>query len=155
MSQSTQLTLRPARAADEVAIHGLIREGGINPLGIRWERFVVIEAEDGEVIACGQIKPHSDGTQELASIVVTRPYRGQGLARRIIEHLVASHDGVLYLICAEQVCSMYEKFGFQTIGESEYPRFFRRLSWLMKIGARVFGMRGRIMRRDGPVEQGA
>lgn len=149
MSQAAQRTLRPARAVDEVAIHALIREGGINPLGIRWERFVVIESEEGEVVACGQIKPHSDGTDELASIAVKRAFRGQGLARRIIEHLIAAHPGTLYLVCNERVCSMYEHFGFYTIEASEYPRFFRRLAWIMRIASKIAGMRGQVMRRDG------
>ena len=155
MNRSTQLTLRPAAAEDEIAIHSLIREGGVNPLGIRWPRFVLIETQDGEVVACGQIKPHADGTNELASIVVKKEFRGQGLARRIIEHLLAGHPGTLYLMCAARACSMYEKFGFYGIEEDEYPRFFRRLSWIMKISARLFGMRGLIMRRDGQAEPGA
>ena len=45
------------------------------------------DQSQGEVIGCAQIKPHRDGSRELASLVVHPDYRGQGIARRMIQYL--------------------------------------------------------------------
>jgi amino-acid N-acetyltransferase len=148
MVEPQTFPLRPAIADDEIAIHRLVREGRINPTGIRWDRFVVIEAPDGEIAACGQVKPHRDGSFELASIVTAPAYRGQGLARRIIEHLIASHPGVLYLMCRPAVGPMYEKFGFRDVREIDLPRYFRRIRSLGAFMGKLIGEEPRIMRRD-------
>ena len=129
--------MRKAAARDEPAIFGLIRQGGINPTGIHWERFVVIDSPQGKVIACGQIKPHKDGSWELASIVVEKEWQGQGLARRIIEHLLAQHSGPLYLFCESSNMPLYEKFGFKLADENGLPRYFRRLLRLAQIPERL------------------
>ena len=146
--QQTDLTLRDAAALDEPAIFGLIREGGINPMGIRWDRFVVIEDAQGKIIACGQIKLHRDGTKELASIVVTEKWRSRGLARQIIEHLLERQAGVIYLMCASPLGDFYEKFGFYAIEGNELPRYFRRMKMLVKFPEKLMGFSLLIMRRD-------
>ncbi|HUF38828.1 MAG TPA: GNAT family N-acetyltransferase [Anaerolineales bacterium] len=142
------MILRPAIASDELAIQRLIREGRINPMGVRWERFVVIEAPDGELAAIGQVKPHRDGSLELASIVTAPEYRGRGLARRVIEHLVASNPGVLYLMCRADFGPMYEKFGFRDVSEADMPKYFRRVSKLAGFADKLVDVPLRIMRRD-------
>jgi amino-acid N-acetyltransferase len=139
--------LRPAAAADDAAIRRLIREGEINPMGLDWQRFTIAEAPDGTVVACGQIKPHQDGSHELASIAVTAAWRGRGLARAIIESLLAAHPGVLYLMCESSLEPLYEKFGFARLDEAEYPRYFRRMKKLMALPEKLSGFEISIMRR--------
>ena len=55
------VTYRPAQASDEAAIKALIRAVNINPIGLKWQRFMVAVDENGRLIGCGQIKPHRDG----------------------------------------------------------------------------------------------
>ena len=142
------LKLRKAAARDEPAIFGLIRQGGINPTGIRWDRFIVIDSPEGKVIACGQLKPHSDGSLELASLVVERAWRGKGLARRIIEHLLTQHDGPLYLMCESSLRPLYEKFGFSAVDEADLPRYFRRIKRFVRIPQRLGLFSVLVMKRD-------
>mgnify|MGYP002626164973 CR=1 FL=1 len=98
-------------------------------MSLDWRRFIVAESAGGEVIACGQIKPHRDGSQELASIAVTQDWRGQGVARAIIEHLIAGHTGDLYLMCVPDMAALYLKFGFYIVEDIEaLPTYFRRVS---------------------------
>ncbi len=127
------VSIRPAAPKDTARIHKLALTAHINPAGLDWRRFVVIPNADDEVIACGQVKPHRDGSNELASIVVEPAWRGRGLARRIIEHLIASAEGPLYLMCRSTLGSLYEKFGFHPVQYEHMPRYFQRVSRLASI----------------------
>jgi N-acetylglutamate synthase-like GNAT family acetyltransferase len=62
--------IQTATSAQRGEIKALVRVARINPLGLDWRRFVVALAENEVVIGCGQLKPHRDGSWELASIVV-------------------------------------------------------------------------------------
>jgi len=122
--------LRPARETDSATIKDLIHAVGINPMGLDWKRFVVAVDAQGQIIATGQIKPHGRDIHELASIAVVPEYRGQGLARVIIEHLLKNSPRPLYLTCVSSLGPLYEKFGFRAIEYDEMPRYFQRLSKL-------------------------
>lgn len=122
--------VRPAVGKDFAAIKALIRETGINPMGLDWRRFIVVELPDGRFAGCGQLKPHSDGSFEMASIAVILAARGQGLARLIIQKLVADASRPLYLTCKSTLGPFYAKFGFQPIQGSDLPKYFRRISRL-------------------------
>jgi amino-acid N-acetyltransferase len=126
----TNYILRPATWGDSTQIHKLIHLVGINPTGLDWKRFMVVANEHNDVIACGQIKPHGEGVQELASIAVRPEYRGQGLARRIIDSLLAKSARPLYLMCRSSMGSMYEKFGFRSLDYEMMPRYFQRMKKL-------------------------
>ena len=126
-------TLRPGLHSDLPAIKSLIRTARINPIGLNWSRFTVVINNQGEVIACGQIKPHQDGSHELASLVVDPAYRGQGIARSLVEHLVEIYQGELYLMCRSSLGRFYQKFGFEPIIESQMPAYFHRISRLASL----------------------
>ena len=120
--------IRPAREADFARIKKLIHDSHINPMGLDWPRFVVAETPDGQFAGCGQLKPHGDGTIELASIAVTESMRGTGIARSIIMHLVASTPTrPLYLTCRARLQPFYERFGFKVTPEASLPRYYRRV----------------------------
>jgi amino-acid N-acetyltransferase len=126
-------SIRPAVANDASRIRELVQAARINPLGLDWQRFTVAVDPDGEIIGCGQIKSHRDGSHELASLVVDPAYRGQGIARTLIEHLTEIHQGDLYLTCRASLGNFYQRFGFEPIPEPEMPTFFRRISRLTSL----------------------
>ena len=123
-------TLRPAEAEDTGKIRKLIIRSRINPSALDWRRFVVAVTPKNDLIGCGQIKPHRDGSHELASIAVEPEWQGHGVGRAIIEHLLESTEGVLYLMCRSSMGPLYEKFDFRVIGEAKMPKYFRRVSKL-------------------------
>lgn len=125
--------LRSAVSDDAPRIRKLVRAARINPTGLDWHRFVVAENTQGEIIGCGQIKPHRDGTHELASLVVDPVCRGQGIARALVEHLIETHQGSLYLMCRASLGEFYKKFGFDPILEPEMPPYFRRINRLASL----------------------
>jgi N-acetylglutamate synthase-like GNAT family acetyltransferase len=131
-------TLQPATQEDFPAIRALIRSAQINPTGLDWHRFWVAKLENGSVIGCGQIKPHDDGTQELASIAVVSEFRSQGVASAIIRQLLDIHPGRLYLTCRSGLGPFYERFGFESLSKEDLPPYFNRISRLasviMKVG---------------------
>lgn len=133
--------IRPALEAEAAQIKDLIHIVGINPSGLDWKRFVVAVNESGQVISCGQLKPHGADVLELASIGTLPEYRGRGLARAIIEDLLQKSPRPLYLMCIEHNGPMYEKFGFTSIKESEMPKYFRRIKQMFNI-ADVFRKTG-------------
>ena len=127
--------LRPATSEDIPHVRTLVISGHINPTGLDWKRFVVaVNAEaERDVIGCGQIKPHRDGSHELASIVVEPAWRGRGVARGIIEHLIASKEGSLYLMCRSALGPLYEKFCFRALEYDKMPKYFQRVSRLTSV----------------------
>ncbi|MCB0101185.1 MAG: GNAT family N-acetyltransferase [Anaerolineales bacterium] len=129
----TDYSIRSAQEAESAQIKALIHEVGINPTGLDWRRFLVAVDGLGRVIGCGQIKPHGSDILELASIAVSPEHRGQGIARRIIEQLLAENPRPLYLMCVEHNGAMYEKFGFRAIELEAMPRYFQRMKKLFDL----------------------
>ncbi|HET7143971.1 MAG TPA: GNAT family N-acetyltransferase [Anaerolineales bacterium] len=129
----TNYAFRHAQESESSQIKALINLVGINPTGLDWKRFLVAVNESGQVIGCGQIKPHGGDIRELASIAVLPEYRGQGIARAVIEMLLREYPKPLYLMCIAHNGPMYEKFGFHVIEMDRMPRYFSRIKKLFNI----------------------
>ena len=147
------IILRPATEADQKTIVAIIRQVRINPMRLKWPNFIVaVDDATGQIVGIGQVKTHGDGSRELASIAVLPGYRRRGIARQIIQRLMAQHGnaGTLFLTCQSSLGQFYEQFGFRAIGEQEMTPYFRRL---MKV-ASVIGLLARddetllVMKRD-------
>ena len=100
-------------------------------MDLDWRRFVLAADGSGKMLGCGQLKPHGKDVIELASIVVEPSHQHQGIARVIIEYLVAQGPRPVYLTCRSRLGSFYEKWGFHAIEFAEMPAYFRRLSRLV------------------------
>jgi len=129
----TTFSLRPAQESESGIIRDLIHLTGINPMGLDWKRFIVAVNDSERVIGVGQVKPHGTEILELASIAVFPEYRGQGVARAIIEYLLKDSPRPLYLMCQSSLGPFYEKFGFRSLAYAEMPRYFQRIRKLAGI----------------------
>jgi len=123
----TEILLRPALETDAKTIRDLIHRVGINPLDLDWQHFIIAGAEGVPFMGCAQLKRHRDGSLELASLAVEPAYRGQGVARALLVHLLADSPRPLFLMCQPNLEPLYQKFGFRVIGREVMPPYFRRL----------------------------
>jgi N-acetylglutamate synthase-like GNAT family acetyltransferase len=147
----SQVELRPAKQQDFAAIRDLIRAVQINPLGLDWKRFIIAVDSSGRLIACGQIKPHQDGSMELASIAVIPEMRRRGIATKIIERLIQSNPGPLYLTCRAGLEKFYMRFGFSRLETTEMPAYFRRVARMARIARalKLVPVELVVMKREG------
>lgn len=147
---SGEYSVRTATSADARSIRRIINLVQINPTGLSWKRFIVAADRRGEIIGCGQVKPHKDGSLELASIAVLPEWRGQGVARKVIEYLLEQYPGRLFLTCRSPLESLYQKFGFETIQFEEMPPYFQQISRLVAMYNRLTHQPDRllVMRRN-------
>jgi N-acetylglutamate synthase-like GNAT family acetyltransferase len=121
------VTIHPAEARHAEPIRALIERVDINTRGLDWRHFLVAEDAAGSLVGCGQVKAHPGGVRELASIAVVPEQRRRGLARALIEALLAQHLGPLYLMSESGLEAFYAQFGFRRIDETEMPTYFRRM----------------------------
>ncbi len=138
-------SLRPAQAADFPAVRALIHAAQINPMGLDWRRFTLAVDDQGRMIGCGQIKPHSDGTRELASIAVIPAWRERGVASAIIQYLLTIAPPPLYLTCRASLGLFYARFGFRRILPPDLPPYFRRIERLARGLQRLGAFKGQEM----------
>lgn len=149
------MNIRPATASDQPTITQIIRDAGINRMSLDWRRFIVAEdngapSTSPRIIGIGQIKPHGDGSRELASIAVIPSRRGQRVGSAMIRALLAKETGVLYLTCRAQLETYYTRFGFRRIARAEMPSYFRRIIRVANIFTLLTrgGIRIIVMKRD-------
>ncbi len=126
-------TLREALESESAQIKKLINLVGINPTGLDWKRFIVAVNDDGQLIACGQIKLHGGDIRELASIAVNPAQQGNGIARAVMEQLIAATPRPVYLMCVSKMEDFYVKFGFSAVPYEKMPRYFQRISNVFRI----------------------
>ncbi len=120
-------SIQPAQSQHAAAIRNLVISSGINPTGLAWKRFTVALTPKGELIGCAQVKLHGDGTRELASLATQPAWRHRGVARALIQDLLAGEHGDVYLMCQSHLGPLYERFGFHSLSEEQMPTYFRRV----------------------------
>ncbi len=134
--------IRPARATDQASIRAIVRAARLYPLGLSWGNFLLAEqknqvAQNGQTVGVGQVRPHGDGSRELASIAVLPPFQGQGIGDRLVLSLLVREPGPLYLMCAEERVSFYTRFNFRVIAAHETPPSLRWKVWVGTVAASV------------------
>jgi amino-acid N-acetyltransferase len=110
--------VRPARADDLPGIRALVASVDGDLEDLQAQQFVVATDADGQVIGCGRLKPYP-GFCELASIAVQDEWRAAGVGRAVVQRLLESHHGPVYLICEDDVVEFFRRFGFDLVPRSE------------------------------------
>ena len=121
------LIIRPASAADQYAITAIVRAARINPSDLDWQRFLLAQWGQ-DIVGVGQVRPHKDGSRELASIAVVPEWQGNGVGGALIRALLSRETGQLYLMCTANREHYYERFGFKRLERPAMPPYFRRFA---------------------------
>lgn len=143
--------IRRAVAPDQATIRALVREAGINPLHLHWRNFIVAEcacATVRRVVACAQLRPHGDGSAELASLAVSPALQGMGIGRSLVRTLIQTGPPEVYLMCDAKMCGYYRPFGFRRVGAGDLPREMRAL---FRVGLVMAWLMGKVTRRPAQV----
>ena len=133
------LSIRPAIAADQDTIVGLIRIERLNPNGLGWANFLVATEHD-RLIGAVQLRRHPDGARELGSLVVERSSRGRGLATRLIDSLLAANPGRILMITGRQHATHYSAWRFRPIPAIDAPASIMRNYCLGQIIGGTFAL---------------
>ena len=143
--EAEEIRYRRATAKDGGAIRALILSVGINPRGLDWRRFIVAVDERHRVVGCGQVKPHADGSRELASIAVRQKVRKRGVASELVRRLMDENGPPLWLMCRSALIGFYQRFGFVAVDDPALmPRYFQRVHKLAALAGRLLPSDGRL-----------
>lgn len=120
-----QTTVRRAREEDQPVIRAMVRRAGLNPADLRWEQFV-LAVRHGRTVGVAQLRRHSGGAAELASLVVTPDARGQGTAVQMVDALLADERAPTYAMIDRRFVEHFVRWGFVPVDPSELPRSLAR-----------------------------
>lgn len=83
------------------------------------------DSKDGKLIACGSLA-YEHGQNLIRAVAVDEEYRGTGLGRVIVEHLLeeARSRELAVLMLTAKVAGFYKKFGFEIVPREEAPEGF-------------------------------
>lgn len=107
-------------------------------MSLDWPRFLVAVDEQDRLLGCGQVKPHGDGTREMASIAVQPDHQRQGIGTAVILQILTENPLPLYLTCRSVMGPFYKKFGFRALAVEEMPPYYRRLYRLVDFFRKLF-----------------
>ena len=137
------VTVRRARADDQPVITAMVRRARLNPADLQWQRFVIAE-RDGQAVGVAQLRRHSDGCKELASLVVEPESRGHGIAAQMVDVLLADERWPVYALIDRRFMDHFARWRFAPIDPRQLPRSVLRV---YRIG-RVVTAVGSVLRRQ-------
>ena len=106
------VVIRRATEREQPTITALVRAERLNPNELDWRRFWV--AVDGAVVVGAiQAYRHTDGSQEVRSLVVVPSHRHQGVASRLLDTLLRHTPPDHYLVTGKALASFYMRWGFR------------------------------------------
>ena len=97
--------IEAAKAADMPEIEDLIATVGGDRVDLATDQFVVAKSEDAWILGCGRLRPYPDFC-EIASMAVVGDVRATGIGRAIVERLLKTYEGTIYLICDDDVVEL-------------------------------------------------
>jgi N-acetylglutamate synthase-like GNAT family acetyltransferase len=148
------VSIRPARAGDQPAITALVRRARLNPARLDWPGFMVAE-RDGRLLGVAQLRPHPDGAVELASLVVEPKSRGEGLATRLIDALLAGVTTDVYTLVDRPHTGHFGRWGFTEIAPAALPGSLARTYRTGRLATAVISVLSRRQIRIVPLRRPA
>ena len=117
--------IRQATLSDQAVIRRLVRQARLNPRSLDWRAFVIAET-DNTPVGVAQVRQHSDGSRELASLVVVAEHQGRGIAGRMIDALLCEETHPVFTLLDRRYAEHFIRWGFQPIRVTELPESMKR-----------------------------
>jgi amino-acid N-acetyltransferase len=124
--------IRNATERDQAAITTLVHSERLNPFNLDWRNFVVATDRSG-IVGAVQLRRHFDGSRELGSLVVRKTARQFGVAARLIDTLLATEAGRVFMITGARFAAHYRRWGFRRIAPHEAPMPIRGNYWFGRL----------------------
>ena len=137
-----QVVVRRALEGDQAGIVALVRSEPLNPNGLHWHRFVVASDAQG-LVGAAQLRRNSDGSHELASLVVRPRARGRGIAAQMIDRLVDGRRGRVFAVTRRPNLARFARWGFVEIDARDAARDVRTRRMIGQLASVVSLLRGR------------
>lgn len=126
------VTIHAASEDDQYAITMIVRAAWLFPRDLDWQRFLLARWGQ-DIIGVGQVKPHADGSRELASLAVVPEWQGNGVGGVLVRALLSREAGRLYLMCDDSREQYYQRFGFKRLDRRAMTPYFRRFMLLAPV----------------------
>jgi N-acetylglutamate synthase-like GNAT family acetyltransferase len=138
-----KVAIRRATAADQAPITALVRGARLNARGLDWPGFAVAVDDTGTLVGVAQVRPHPDGSRELASLVVAPGLRGHGVATRLVDRLLADEAGIVYAVVDRPYAAHFARWGFRPAEARALPRDVRRTLRVGRVVTAVLSLAAR------------
>ena len=107
----------------------------------------MVAERDGHAVGVAQLRRHSDGATELASLVVEPEVRGHGIAGRMVDALLIDEQMPVYTLIDRRFADHFTRWGFTPVDPGRLPRSIARV---YRIG-RVVTAVGSVLLAGGPL----
>jgi N-acetylglutamate synthase-like GNAT family acetyltransferase len=134
------ISIRRATELDQPAIRALACSGQLSRTDVKWPSCWVAAAAGQGIVGIVQMRRHADGSRELGPLVVSKEMRGQGVARRLMDALVAAEPEPIWMVTAHVFAAVCRRWGFHPIEPPSAPVEVRRNHRMSSL-ARVFRVR--------------
>lgn len=121
MHKSMEIIYATPKDSDLDSITLLLKSERGDLTNIELNRLII--ARDGsDIVGCVRTKDLPNGCVELASLVVSPNYRGQGIGIKLVnEVLIKDTRRPIYLLCMNDKENFYRKASFSLIQINELP----------------------------------
>ncbi len=115
------MKLRLATPEDHPWITARYEQAGFLRSNFQKDTIAIAEIS-GRKAGAGRLVPVDDDTYELGAIFVEEVFKGQGVAKEIIDYLMKKAEGkTVYTIPLKHLVELYQSIGFENATETESP----------------------------------
>jgi N-acetylglutamate synthase-like GNAT family acetyltransferase len=122
MAMAQTVDLRRAAPADEGAVLALLRSHQGLEVGFLASEFC-LAVEGDEVLACGRLRRHVDGSLELASVATRAGLHGKGLGSSLVRCILGGVREPVYALALAP--GFFERHGFHEVAREGLPASVR------------------------------
>lgn len=117
-----------SRLNNEFAEQGQMLRRSPEVIALAIDDYVVVEAVDGTLLACGALKEYSPSVAEVAAIAVARAAHGRGLGRTIVGAVeaLALKRGIHDVFALTLQPEFFAAIGYTKVERARYPEKIRR-----------------------------